>query len=662
MTATADGATSNPIPVYVHPIVTSIVLGNPTPASSGTTPSPADCLADPLGPATNCCPLATGVPVTAPPYTGGSCLSQGVSTQLTARVYASPDGGNTKAQNVTCQIGHLQYAAQTSSVFTVDQNGVATAAQPGSSIVTASVSNSGTGGAAGFFSTCPPTSIQLAIPGTNSTSATVAVNTSQPLTALVKDANGTTLTGINLEFNSTTPSTISAGAGTVSPNLPGSATITAVCQPSSCNTAPFSQIGLYGNGEPLTSNGIQITAPGNNATVLYIASTLSQYLLPVDFSQSQPGTLIKLPYVPNSMVISQDGSSIYMGSTTALMILSATNNSVNTTTQAVPGKVLSVSPSGGTIVVTDPDRKTVSLVTSTGAVISTSGGVGISAQWSPDSNTVYIAAQDSAQNSILLVHSAFTGWTSISTSHQYVDVAVTVPSVGAYFATQDPVTEAHSYCPSNTAIAPGNPPVYTEIYYPLADTSAAKTDKVAATNDGLHILGATATPPATLTDLNVSKVTGPDPVPGNVKATSPCPTVVPPDYFTTTVNAPLPLTGVTATGITGVVPSSNSAVAFVTYTGTSGQLPLYIPAASGSGTLNYVTLSGGPTSAPVAGVFSTDNKTFYAGTSGDNQVHLITVIGTAATDTSVISPKLPDGNGNPVAPNLLVQRPKKATS
>jgi len=64
----------------------------------------------------------------------------------------------------------------------------------------------------------------------------------------------------------------------------------------------------------------------------------------------------------------------------------------------------------------------------------------------------------------------------------------------------------------------------------------------------------------------------------------------------------------------------------------------------------------------VAGVFITDNLTFFAGTTGDNQVHLITVNGTTATDTSVIAPKLPDGNGNIVVPNLLVQRPKKATS
>ncbi|HZL27536.1 MAG TPA: hypothetical protein VFC39_13505, partial [Acidobacteriaceae bacterium] len=638
----------------------------PTLASSGTTPSPADCLADPLGPATNCCPLSTGATVTAPPYTGGSCLSQGVSTQLTARVYASPDGVNSRAQNITCQIGHLQYAAQTASVFTVDQNGVATANQPGSSIVTATVSNSGTGGAAGFFSTCPPTSIQLAIPGQSGASATVAVNTSQPLTALVKDRNGVVLTGINLQFNSTTPSTIPAGAGTVSPAFPGSATITAVCQPSSCNTAPFSQIGLYGNGDPLTSNGIQITAPGNNATVLYIASTRSQYLLPVDFSQSQPGTLIKLPYYPNSMVISQDGSSIYMGSSTALMIVSAFNNQITNTVQSVPGTVLSVSPSGSTVVVTDPDRKTVSLVTNTGAVIGTYGGVGLSAQWSPDSQTVYIAAQadSTAPGGVLLVHSAYTGWTSIPTSHQYVDVAVTVPSVGAYFATSDPVVEAHSYCPDTTSATSANPPVTTNIYYPLADDSPAKVDKISATNDGIHILGATATPSPSLSDLNVSAVTGPG-TPGTPPvATQACPAIsaFPANYFPTTVNAPLPLAGVTASAITGVIPASNSALAFVTYTGTGGQLPLYIPAASGPGTLNYVALSGGPTSAPVAGVFSTDNKTFYAGTSGDNQVHLISVTGTTATDSSVIAPKLPDANGNPVAPNLLVQRPKKATS
>ena len=57
-----------------------------------------------------------------------------------------------------------------------------------------------------------------------------------------------------------------------------------------------------------------------------------------------------------------------------------------------------------------------------------------------------------------------------------------------------------------------------------------------------------------------------------------------------------------------------------TYTGTSGLLPEYIPS---TGAISNVTLSSGAV-APVAGVFSSDNLTFFAGTSGDNQVHLIT--------------------------------------
>jgi hypothetical protein len=112
-----------------------------------------------------------------------------------------------------------------------------------------------------------------------------------------------------------------------------------------------------------------------------------------------------------------------------------------------------------------------------------------------------------------------------------------------------------------------------------------------------------------------------------------------------------------------VLPASNSALAFVTYNGTSGNLPEYVPSAGGGGVVSYVPLTGGAGLAPVSGVFSTDNKTFFAGTSGDNQVHLITVNGTSATDTSVIAPKLPNTtNGNPAVPDLLVQHPKKATS
>jgi hypothetical protein len=63
-------------------------------------------------------------------------------------------------------------------------------------------------------------------------------------------------------------------------------------------------------------------------------------------------------------------------------------------------------------------------------------------------------------------------------------------------------------------------------------------------------------------------------------------------------------------------------------------------------------------------VVSADNLTFFAGTSGDNAVHLITKQsdGSYKDVTTPITPKLPDLNNNIVAPNLLVQKPRKATS
>jgi len=104
----------------------------------------------------------------------------------------------------------------------------------------------------------------------------------------------------------------------------------------------------------------------------------------------------------------------------------------------------------------------------------------------------------------------------------------------------------------------------------------------------------------------------------------------------------------------------------VTYTGTGGVVPTYTPQASGAGTLGSITLSKtlGTPIAPVAGVVSADNQTFYAGTTGDNAVHLITkqTDGSYKDVKAPIAPKLPDVNGNIVAPNLLVQKPRKSTS
>jgi hypothetical protein len=670
--ASGDGASSNPLPIYVHPVVTSVVLG----------PLSTDCINDP---ATNCSPAAfatqqvsctidpgTGcctVPVTsgAAVVSANGCASQATTGQLAARVYQN--ASSTLTNNISCKVGHLSYVAQTASVVSIDQNGVATAQQPGSTVITANISNAGS--SAGFFSTCPPTSITLSVPGITggSTGSSVVVNpnNTQPITSLVKDVNGTVLTGLALEFESTTPTTIpAAAAGTVTPIFPGAAAITAVCQPPSCNPSPFNQIGLFGNGKPVTSNPITVTTPGTNSTNLYIGSTSSLYIVPVDFTQPQLGAPVRLPYQPNSMVISNDGSTIYMGSTFELMTFSAISNTLTNQDPSVTGTVLAVSPDGTTLVITDPIRQFVYLygaASGSAGVQTQFGGVATHAAFSPDSQTVYITLGDYnastgviTPNNQLLVHSQFTGWYSTTSSQPTTDVALGVPSVGAFFAGNP--TTARSYCPVTTTTTVNGEPTTTNVFYPDAGVMGPTASRVATTNDGLHVLGATTT---AFTDLAL----GTSATPGLPNGNCPLADATRQTFQTNSVFSGT-LSGVTATAITGVFPTSDSKTAFVTYTGTGGVVPAYTPQATGAGTLTTIPLSTtlGTPVAPVAGVVSADNVTFYAGTSGDNAVHLLTkqTDGTYKDVTTPLAPKLPDVNGNIVAPNLLVQKPRKATS
>ncbi len=679
--ATGNGASSNPLPIYVHPVVTGVVLGNPTPT--------ANCATDP-DPSSNCCPLAAQATVTAPPYIPNSCLSQGQTGQLVARVYKNAT--TNPADNITCQVGHLAYSAQTSSVATIDENGVATAQQPGSSVISANVSNASS--SAGFFSTCPPVSIALSIPNTNgATSVVVNQNNLQPINTVVKDMNGTILTGLALEFVSTTPSTIPAAAtGSVTPTFPGAAQITAICQPPSCNPSSFNQIGLLGNGLPVTSNPITVTTPGTNSTLLYIASTGSRELVPVDFTTGTPGPRTTLPFTPNSMVISNDGSSIYMGSATELMVYSATTNSLTKQDPTVPGNVLAVSPDGSTLVITDPIRQLIYLysVTSGAQSAPSQGGVGARAQFSPDSRTVYITTGTvTSQATVgtpatsttpavppapavitpgneLLIHSVFTGWTTLTQPAPVSDVAVTVPSVGAYLAGSN--TTALSYCSANVSTT-GTP--LANNFFPLADSTGVATDRVAATNDGLHILGATT---SNLVDLGFNPTSTPA-VPSGLPI-GPCPIPVPANYFTgsRTSTTSTALGGIAATTINGVVPASDSSLAIVTYTGTGGALPVYAPVPGAQGSITNVPLlqitgQAATPVAPVAGVISSDNSTIFVGTNGDNAVHLIDHSTLADDPTKAIVPGLTlyinntkDPSGTTVTPNLLVQHPKKLQS
>ena len=632
VTASAGGATSNPIPVFVHPVVTSIELGPPT----------TNCTTDP---ASSCIdlktsPLCGAAPLGGTPYAGDRCLSQGQSGQLTARSYA---GAGASRTNISCLVGPVSFSAQNTGVVSIDQNGLATAVQPGSTLVNANIAQSSS--STGFFSTCPPASILLTTAGSTTAPAgpvRVTQNTQQNLVVTVIDTKGNPITNLPYTVISTNPQTIPAGGGIVTPTFPGSAAITAVCQPPACNGAPFADIGLFGNGVTATSNPVVINAVGtSNSTVLYVASTNSQYLQPYDFTTTSQSAPVRLPYVPNSMVITQDSSVLYLGSATELIAFNAASNQVLREDPRVPGTVLAVSPDGTTVVIADPTRKLTYLYSGSGSVTTEYGGVGTRAQFSADSQTVYITTNDSR----LLVYSQFIGWTEKPLTASAPDVTVTIPNAGAYLGGN--TVTGRTNCPNTTSTpAPGNVPpfIVTNEFYPLADTTSIVAERLMSTNDGAHIFGASVA--TGVSDLGVSPKNG----------------VCPP--FTSSTIAVRSFAAAMPTAITSVLPTTDSAFGLVTYLGTGGVVPQYTFANQTLKDITLQTSAAGKPLAPVAGTISTDNQTVYVGTSGDQAVHQLTRGTSGFSDTvAPLLPNLPAANGGGIAtPNLLVQRPRRATS
>ncbi|ADW69986.1 hypothetical protein [Granulicella tundricola] len=650
ITASAQGAVSNSIPVFVHPVVTSIVLGAPS----------VNCTTDP---ASNCintnvaATCITGVPTAVAAYTGNACFSQGSAGQLTARTYQGTDITN-PANNISCQVGPLTFSAQNTAVVTIDPNGLATAQAPGSTIINANISNSSS--TAGFFATCPPASIVLTPAGSTTVPTapiTVAQNIQQDLVATVTDTNGVKINNVALEYESTTPITVPVAGGIVTPTYNGAASVTAVCQPPTCNSSPIQQIGLFGNGSAVTSNPVRINATGTgNSTVLYVASTNSQFIQAYDFTAALQNAPVRLPYAPNSLVLSTDLSTIYMGTPNEIMTFSTATNQLLKEDTTISGTVISVSPDSGTAVITDPVRKLVYLYTSAGAISTEYGGVATRAQWTPDSQTVYITTNDSR----LLVYSTFNGWTAKNISPVASDVAITIPQQGAYLA--GATTEAVSACPVGTVSGAVGSQIVTNTYYPQSDADAATTDLLTATTDGKHMIGATSAATPRLTDFTITLPSTTTTAGQVVPAACPQPGASA-QVFTHSTKS-LAFTTAVPTAITGVIPTTDSTYALFTYTGTGAVVPQYVP---GTSTLTNIALqktTAVAPIAPVAGVISTDNQTAYIGTTGDNLVHQLTRNTTGFSDTvAPLNPALPAITGSGIAtPNLLVQRPRKATS
>ena len=660
ITASADAVTSNPVAVYIHAQVSSISLVGPQQCLSQGQEAQLDaqaCFSSNGTQALLCAP-----------------------SMVTSANYACPlPSGVTTVPSCSSSIGTLSYVPGTGAVASINAiTNQITAEQPGTTVITASIA--GSGSSAGYFSTCPPKSISLTLNG--KTTGVVTKGVAQNLVTTVTDTAGNPISGLTLDYQSTNPLDITAGAGgAITANFPGTASVFAVCQPGSCNPAPINQVGLFGTGLSISSNPVNITTPGTASSfVWYSAPGQSQYFVPVELLTGTVGSTVRLPFVPNSMVMDRSGVNLYFGSSHELMVFNTGTNTLGTQNPNVPGVVLAVSPNNSSVLVNDQVRQLFYLVgTGTGGAVSaTFGGLGVSAEWTPDSKTLYVTDSAAANNlpaniaagitthtDTLYVYNANTGWTTYplpcstgascaSPSNGAQSLAVMVPSVGAYISGNP--TVAHTWCPAGNVGAYNSMVFYPQQATVAGDSVNVQTDVLAATNDGDHILGAA---------INSTGITLSD-----IAVTVPSDNCLPPDLTTNPLGTgnplqPLPLTSTftqaqvsaTATSVNQIVTSpaavttgtsaSASSLSFITYNGSTAgaTLPYYTQVAgpaSSFGQLGYITFGGSAASsitAPIAGAFSPDSTLFFVSTLGDNLIHYINT-GTL-TDTQQINPNLP---------------------
>jgi hypothetical protein len=700
LTASASSVSSNPVAVYVHAPVTSINLDGPKQCVSQGTVAQLD---------SEACYVSNGKQYEL-------CAPASVSPAN----YACPGKLAPGIQSVpTCQssIGTLSYSVTVGSVATLNATtNQITAEQPGTTAITASIAQSGS--SAGYFSTCPPASISVAL-ANGGTSGTIAQGQSEGLTTTVLDTRGQPITGLGLSYQSTNPIDVTVGTnGSVSTTFPGTAAVNAICQPSICNPAPTNEIGLNGTGVSISSNPVAITVPGTAGDFAWFgAPGNSQYVAFLQLPTGAVGSTIRLPFVPNSMVMDRSGSTLYFGSARELMTISTATNQVSKQDNTVPGVVLAVSPTNSQVLINDQARHIFYLDPASGGTPITFGGMGASAQWTPDGQTLYVY-DNSQLNSppaatclpvnpdlqpitghtdTLYVYNANTGWTveplpaspplpkgaqtsCFAAPNTAMPVmrqtpAVMIPGVGAYLS-GDPTT-AHTWCPAGTV---GNNAAVQ--FYPQGDSQIVKSDIVNTTIGGAHILGVTANASGTITLNDIL-----DPIPSGLTQSNGIAT--PQECSVTTnsstgvqtmnpllINAGNPanftqtsITNVDASApnqvVVGSIPQKNSAqtvssnIAFITYQPTSttatsnAVLPFYLPADSGPGAAGSVTLNVSPActncgmiTAPVAGAFAPDHTLFFVSTSGDNEIHYISVtpsvtVASPPTDAQQISPNIP---------------------
>ena len=389
VTASAQGATSSPTFVFVHPPIDYITVTGILPQNQ-TIQEP--------------------------------CLSQGQSMTIQAKAFS-------QGADVTASVGPFTWSADNLTVVKLTpilnpaynlatNQASATANIPGIAQIYASASGvasnsfqqpqytnaQGTSPVLNFFETCPVQNIALELGAagsqqTGQTSFVTAKGNGQTITAVITDVMGnsslensnsiTVLKNIPLTWTASQPSVVAAGASctqscSASTPSPGAGSITASCSPPTCNVgfpqapailsspacAQFFQLASCQQFIPLpvyattAISGVVTGAPSPNS---FIATSLgcsaenpaacNTSVYSISTGKAVTNNPNPLPAQPNSFLFDLAGDKLFMGGAYGALIINPTNLGTQTNAfsalGSITGKVLSVSTNGDFAVFSD---------------------------------------------------------------------------------------------------------------------------------------------------------------------------------------------------------------------------------------------------------------------------------------------------------------------
>lgn len=552
ITATTGSLTSDKVTVFIHPHIDKLLV----------TPSSVD------------------------------CISATQTQQMTVQALSNSQG------DITSIAGPINWTTSNSVVFTIDTNGLATAQAPGTSQLVASISSSdvpGSGSAANTISmavrfvTCPVASISLHVKDATDTSFTLDQGQTQTLVADVVDSKGASISPTLNWFNSQPATLTVLNTGAVSTVAAGTSSIVTQCAGSTCN------IGL----SPIFSNVVSGSVNGTSSTTVYATGTGTTSLVPIDSTNNTAGTAITLPSTPDSMRANATGSKLYLGNSTAIMVVDTASNAVGTIANT-PGTVLAVSPDGNLLLIFNSATSTLSLINISGATLaSVTTSTAPRGDFSVNSSTAYVVA---GTNLYVLTSS---GASTITLGAAANDINVTEQG---------------------------------SLYYLAGGAASAVTARATCNNQQVSPVAPTVSTPTLIASLpNATQVLAVDAPNLEVIASTTNGAGCPPSAPNTTTTIDFGQGSFTPQQII-VLP--NSSKAYVT--SNLGNLLAYDATA---GTVSAIPLAGGAQA--FTGGATLDSKTVYVG-GADNAVHMIDTA--SGSDSKQISLSF--------KPDLVVVRPK----